>query len=61
MDPVTDIELTIHDLDPEQTRDVWARINIIAASFITDGHNVSYGRDTHTPYTSHDDDTEDES
>lgn len=48
MDSTTDIELTITGLTPTQARDVWARINIIAAALITDGYNVAYGRDTYT-------------
>lgn len=51
MDSESEIELCITDLNPRDAADVWARINIIFAAFIDDGHTASINRTTYTPVT----------
>lgn len=49
MDPITDLELAIENLPPDQALDAWKRLNIIAEAFMHDGMHVTIARTTYAP------------
>lgn len=47
MTRLTDLDLQIEDLPPDDATDAWKRLNIIAEAFIDDGWHVTIARTTY--------------
>ena len=49
MPRLTDLELTIENIPEHAAAEAWKRLNIIAETYIDDGHKVTIARTTHAP------------
>ena len=49
MPRLTDLELTIEEIPEHQAADAWKLLNIIAETYISDGHHVTIARTTSAP------------